>query len=133
MELAKAFLESCDEGVDRLGTEEPADRITQIAASYTAMVEHGSGCEKCNEVEKVVDKKASKEPPAPGPTEPSGAGRYTPADDNLIGDSVPFEAQELTDEEIEDHDLGVEAGLTGKPNDGTKSAAWQRGWAAAQE
>ena len=97
------------------------------------MVEHGSGCEKCNEVEKVVDKKTSKEPPAPGRTEPSGAGRYTPADDNLIDDSVPFEAQELTDEEIEDHDLGVEAGLAGKPNDDTKSAAWQLGWADAQE
>jgi hypothetical protein len=54
-------------------------------------------------------------------------------DDQPIDDSVPFEAQELTDEEIEDHDRGVEAALAGKPNDSTKSAAWQRGWADAQE
>ena len=54
-------------------------------------------------------------------------------DDDLMDDSVPFGAHELTDEEIEDHDRGVEAGLAGKPNDNTKSAAWQRGWADAQE
>jgi hypothetical protein len=42
MELAKAFLESCGQGVDRLGIEELADRITEITASYTAMVEHGA-------------------------------------------------------------------------------------------
>jgi hypothetical protein len=51
MELAKAFLETCGEGVDRLG-EEPADRITQITASYTAMVEPGSSRDDGNEVEK---------------------------------------------------------------------------------
>jgi hypothetical protein len=132
MELARTFLESCGQGVDRLGIEEPADRISQIAASYTAMVEHGSGCEKCNEVEKVVDKKASNEPPAPDPSHPPELAA-TPGGDDLIEDSVPFEAQELTDEEIEDHDLAVEAGLAGKPNDDTKSVAWQRGWADAQE
>ena len=54
-------------------------------------------------------------------------------DDDLMDDSVPFGAHELTDEEIEDHGLGAEAGLAGKPNDNTKSAAWQRGWADAQE
>ena len=43
MMLAQVFLESCGEGVNRLGSEEPADRITEIAASDTAMVEHGSG------------------------------------------------------------------------------------------
>jgi hypothetical protein len=83
-------------------------------------------------VEKVVDKKAAKEPPASdswNPPEPAA----TTGDEDLIDDSVPFEAKELTDEEIEDHDLGVEAGLAGKPNDSTKSAAWQRGWADAQE
>jgi hypothetical protein len=51
MELAEAFLESCGAGGALLGTEEPADRITQITASYAAMVEHGSGCDKCNEAE----------------------------------------------------------------------------------
>jgi hypothetical protein len=56
MELAKTFLESCGQGVDRLGIEEPADRITEITASYTTMVEHGSGCENCNEVGSEEDR-----------------------------------------------------------------------------
>jgi len=34
---------------------------------------------------------------------------------------------------FEDSHTGVEAGLAGKPNDDTKSAAWQLGWADAQE
>ena len=38
MELAKTFLETCGEGVDRLGSEEPADRITQINGQL-----HGHG------------------------------------------------------------------------------------------
>jgi hypothetical protein len=50
MELAITFLESCGEGVDRLGCEEPADRITEITSSYTALVEHAADCEKCNKV-----------------------------------------------------------------------------------
>ena len=53
MELAKVFLESCGEGGRPLGGEEPADRITEIAASDTAMVEHGSGRDDGNEVKKV--------------------------------------------------------------------------------
>jgi hypothetical protein len=56
MKLAKAFLESCGQGVDRLGIEEPADRITEITARYTAMVEHGSGCDNCNEVGSEEDR-----------------------------------------------------------------------------
>jgi hypothetical protein len=54
-------------------------------------------------------------------------------EDDLIDNSTPFDARERTDEEIENYDLGVEAGLAGKPNDTTKCAAWQRGWADAQE
>jgi hypothetical protein len=42
MMLAQAFLISCGEGVNRLGTEEPADRITDLTACYMALVEHGS-------------------------------------------------------------------------------------------
>jgi hypothetical protein len=49
MELAKTFLESCGAGVEWLGSEEPADRITEITVSYTALVEHGADCGKCNE------------------------------------------------------------------------------------
>jgi hypothetical protein len=51
----------------------------------------------------------------------------------LVPNEVPLGAHDLTDEEIADYDLGLEAGLSGKPNDDTKSAAWQRGWAHAQE
>ena len=119
MKLAKTFLETCGEGVDRLVTEDAADRITQIAASYMAMVEYGSGRDDGNEVKKLAIDRANK------PTKVS--------DEDLIDDSVSFGAHELTDQEIEDHDRGVEAGLAGKPNDDTKSAAWQRGWADAQE
>jgi hypothetical protein len=47
--LSKTFLETCGEGVDRLGTEEHSERITIITARYTVIVEHGSGCDNCNE------------------------------------------------------------------------------------
>jgi hypothetical protein len=50
MELARTFMKTCGAGLDRLGTEEPADRITEINAAYMALVEHGSTCDKCNEV-----------------------------------------------------------------------------------
>jgi hypothetical protein len=50
MMLAKAFLISCGEGVNRLGTEEPADRITDLTNCYMALVEHGEGCDDCQEV-----------------------------------------------------------------------------------
>jgi hypothetical protein len=50
MKLAEAFLVSCAEAVNRFGEEEPADRITEITASYTAMVEHGDLCDHCKEV-----------------------------------------------------------------------------------
>jgi hypothetical protein len=120
MELAKVFLESCGEGVDPLGSEEPADRITEIAASYTAMVDPGSGRDDGNEGEKLAIDKANKKP-------------SRESEDDRMDDSIPFGAHELTDEETADHDLGLEAGLAGKPNDDTKSAAWQRGWADAQK
>jgi hypothetical protein len=50
MELARTYLEICVAGVDRFGIEEPADRITEINAAYMTLVEHGSTCDKCNEV-----------------------------------------------------------------------------------
>ena len=77
-----------------------------------------------------ADKKISKES-APDPWNPPELAEEF--EDDLIDDSTPFDARERTDEEIENYDLGVEAGLAGKPNDSTKSAAWRRGWADAQE
>ncbi|MGF7180367.1 hypothetical protein HDF11_001871 [Tunturiibacter psychrotolerans] len=50
MILAQAFLISCGEGVNRLGTEKPSDRMNNIQSCYTALVEHGKGCDSCNEV-----------------------------------------------------------------------------------
>ena len=50
MRLAESFLLNCGEAVDRLGEEEPDDCLAQIRATYMAFVEHGDGCDKCNEV-----------------------------------------------------------------------------------
>jgi hypothetical protein len=50
MMLAKVYLESCGERVNKPGTEEPADRITDITDRYRAMLEHGIDCDGCNEV-----------------------------------------------------------------------------------
>lgn len=49
MELARAFLISAGEGVNRLGVEEPADRISEITAAYMEMVNHGIDCDNCKE------------------------------------------------------------------------------------
>jgi hypothetical protein len=53
--------------------------------------------------------------------------------DEMIDDTQPFDEREHTDEELADHDIGFEAGVAGEPNDDSKSEAWQRGWADAQE
>jgi hypothetical protein len=45
----------------------------------------------------------------------------------------PFMMMEHSAEEIEDYDEGFAAGSQGKECDTTKSIAWQRGWAEAQE
>jgi hypothetical protein len=49
MKLARVFLVSCGRALDRLGFEEPADRITEITSTYMALVEHGDGCDTCND------------------------------------------------------------------------------------
>jgi hypothetical protein len=49
MMLARAFLESCGQGVARIGAEEAAYRLTDITDTYTMLVEHVSHCEKCRE------------------------------------------------------------------------------------
>jgi len=48
-------------------------------------------------------------------------------------DTEPFILREHTDEEVGDYDDGFKAGFKGRANDDTKSRAWQRGWAGAQE
>jgi hypothetical protein len=58
MELAQAFLISAGEGVNRLGTEGPGDRITELRAAYMALVEHGEDCDSCNEVDMNYTKDA---------------------------------------------------------------------------
>lgn len=49
MKFIEAFLTTCGEAVDRFGEEEPADRITQVEAAYTEMVEHADACAGCRE------------------------------------------------------------------------------------
>jgi hypothetical protein len=48
-------------------------------------------------------------------------------------DTEPFMLRKRTDEEVADYDKGFECGQSGGQNDDTKSEAWQRGWAEAQE
>jgi hypothetical protein len=48
-------------------------------------------------------------------------------------DPGTFLSGKRTEAEIVDHALRLDAGLAGQPNDDTKSLAWQRGWADAQE
>jgi hypothetical protein len=48
-------------------------------------------------------------------------------------DSEPFMLRQRTDEEIADYDKGFEVGQKGGQIDDTKTQAWQRGWAEAQE
>jgi hypothetical protein len=50
MMLAQAFIISCGEAVNKVGTEEPLDRMNDIQACYMALVEHGESCDNCNEV-----------------------------------------------------------------------------------
>jgi hypothetical protein len=45
----------------------------------------------------------------------------------------PFLRRERTQEEMEDYYFGFKAGEAGKEPDDTKTLAWQRGWAEAQE
>jgi hypothetical protein len=45
----------------------------------------------------------------------------------------PFLRRERTQEEMEDYYAGFKAGEAGKEPDDTKTLAWQRGWAQAQE
>lgn len=49
MKYIEDFLVSCGEAVDRLGREEPADRVTEVEAAYMAMIEHADVCDDCKE------------------------------------------------------------------------------------
>jgi hypothetical protein len=53
--------------------------------------------------------------------------------DPVPDETEPFMLRQRTDEEIAEYDKGFESGQKGSPNDDTKSEAWQRGWAEAQE
>jgi hypothetical protein len=50
MALAKTFLIACGQGVNRLGTEEPDDRLLDITACYMDLVEHAGDCDDCKEI-----------------------------------------------------------------------------------
>ena len=53
--------------------------------------------------------------------------------DPLLDETEPFLLAERSDEEIADYEEGFQCGQDGGQNDATKSEAWQRGWAEAQE
>jgi hypothetical protein len=55
------------------------------------------------------------------------------SDEDLTEDSLPIREQPHTEEELVEYDLGIEAGISGRRKDETKSAAWLRGWADGQE
>ncbi|MBB5061241.1 hypothetical protein HDF16_005977 [Granulicella aggregans] len=103
MKLAEAFLIAAGEGVNRLGVEEPEDRITELTAAYMALVEHGDGCDNCNE-------------------------SNLPERDDIPADPIENDPQYQADRKI-----GFQAGLDGQGSDDSKSHGWQRGWADAQE
>jgi hypothetical protein len=48
--LARTFLISCSQGVNRLGIEEPSDRLTEFRVRYLDMVEHAADCDDCKEM-----------------------------------------------------------------------------------
>ena len=48
-------------------------------------------------------------------------------------DTEPFVMRSHTDAEIAHYDEGFKCGQSGGQNDDSKSQAWQRGWAEAQE
>jgi hypothetical protein len=50
-----------------------------------------------------------------------------------VPDDEPFMLRHRSEEEMNEYDKGFECGQSGGQNDDTKSEAWQRGWAEAQQ
>jgi hypothetical protein len=50
-ELAREYVISSTDALTNFGMEGPADRITEISTAYMALVEHGSSCPACQEVD----------------------------------------------------------------------------------
>jgi hypothetical protein len=53
--------------------------------------------------------------------------------EHMIEDNEPFLLNQRTEEEMADYGAGLNAGQAGEEIDDSKSEAWQRGWADAQE
>jgi hypothetical protein len=53
--------------------------------------------------------------------------------EHMIDVDEPFLLNQRTEEEMADYGAGLNAGLAGKEVDGSKTEAWQRGWAEGQE
>ena len=103
MELARSFLVCAGEGVDRIGIEEPSDRLTELTAAYMALVEHGAGCEDCNETDELPER-----------------------------DDIP-DLNAIDDEFVTDRAIGFQAGIEGTGFQDCQTEGWKRGWADAQE
>jgi hypothetical protein len=83
-------------------------------------------------VVKVTDPVVTGVDPAPDEASSEG-GLSGEAATDVNTDTEPFMLRKRTGEEIADYDNGFETGQKGGQNDDTKSEAWQRGWAEAQE
>jgi hypothetical protein len=116
MKYAEAFLIAAGDGVNALGTEDPETRVQIVTEAYMELVTHGIDCDDCNETETV----SFVEPNAPNDELPER-------------DDIPRNPHEHEAKFLEDRKLGFEAGLDGVEMDETKTAAWQSGWADAQE
>jgi len=96
---------SVGEGVDKLGTEEPDQKIREIAEAYPAMVNHGIDCDDCKKMHELPER----------------------------DDLAPADRRAQDDQDLADRKIGFEAGLDGQGFDDSKNRALQRGWADAQE
>lgn len=103
MELAKSFLVCAGEGVDRIGIEEPSDRLTELTSAYMALVEHAAGCDDCNEANELPER-----------------------------DDIP-DLTAIDDEFVTDRAIGFQAAIEGKSFQDWQTEGWKRGWADAHK
>jgi hypothetical protein len=66
-------------------------------------------------------------------TKPKGIGLNRPPSENEDIDTEAFMLRDRSEQDLADYDAGFKVGIEGGSDDATKSIAWQRGWAEAQE
>jgi hypothetical protein len=68
-ELARVYLVSCAEALERFGEEEPFSRLSDITTTYIALAEHCEICSECKELHGELERPRiwwaeQEEPPA---------------------------------------------------------------------